>query len=196
MGSHFAWASKLKAQAPGNRGLPFLSASPSCSRRRPSCARRPSLRGRPPCAPPLLRAPPLPVRPPSLRAAPPCARRPAGRRPQHEAPPATPSPPTAVAAYHRAVSHRAVAVVPPSSPRTDPRRRPVPSPAAGGLPVRRRLPRRRRDVVHSSHRIPVVLLILPLPAFLVGKIYHLLPRPTLSAPQRCACSSTRPRNIR
>ena len=113
------------------------------------------------------------------------------RRPQHEAPPAAPStapsPPAAAAAYHHTVSHHVVAVALLSSPWIDPRRRPTPSPAAGGLPVLRRLPRRRCDVVRSSHRIPVLLQILPLPAFLVAKICHLPPAAYLvSSPTMCS----------
>jgi hypothetical protein len=116
-------------------------------------------------------------------------------RPQHEVPPVAPS---TAPSPPGAVSHRAVAVavaVAPPSPWTDPRRRPAPSPAAGGLPVRRRPPRRRCDVVRSLHRIPVVPQIFPLSAFLVGKICHLPRRPTLSAPQRCARSSTRASDV-
>ena len=56
MDSHFAWASKLKAQAPGNRGLPFPFLL--CRPTGPSTRRRP-----PRPAPRHLRPPPSPTVP-------------------------------------------------------------------------------------------------------------------------------------
>ena len=163
----------MKAQAPENRGLPFPingSASPSsCSRRRPS-----------------LRAPPLPARPPSLRAAPPCARRPAGRRPQHEAPPSTPSPPT-TAPSPTAPSPSPLLLLHGQIHAGVPRhlRRRAASPSYDGSPGEDATSSVRRTAspsyCKSSRCRPSSS-----PRSAISRR-----RPTLSAPQRCARSSTR-----
>ena len=160
MGSHFAWASKLKAQAPGNRGLPFPingSASPS------SCSRR------------------WPLRRPSL----------------HAAPSIAPSPPAAaaVAAYHRAVSpapspsplHLLHGQIHAGVPRH--LRRRAASPSYDGSPGEDATSSVRRTAspsyCKSSRCRPSSS-----PRSAISRR-----RPTLSAPQRCARSSTRPSHV-